>query len=121
MKRDDWTQYHRRQTPEEIEEVLTPKPFPVDTTPPFGAEPVMTDYPLAKDPINSPSHYNQFGVECIDAIKLAVGEEGFVGYCHGNALKYLWRANYKTGRSEDFRKAAWYARMAAGDDPRGNR
>jgi hypothetical protein len=72
----------------------------------------------APDLVNSPTHYNQFGLECIDAIKLAVGEEGFVGYCHGNALKYLWRAEYKDSKRTDFAKAAWYARMAGGDDPR---
>jgi hypothetical protein len=71
-----------------------------------------------EDLVNSPTHYNQFGLECIDAIKLAVGEEGFIGYCHGNALKYLWRAEYKENKKTDFAKAAWYARMAGGDDPR---
>jgi hypothetical protein len=71
-----------------------------------------------EDLVNSPTHYNQFGLECIDAIKLAVGEEGFVGYCHGNALKYLWRAEYKHSKRQDLAKAAWYCRMATGDDPR---
>jgi hypothetical protein len=73
---------------------------------------------VADDTVNSPAHYNTYGVECIDAIKLAVGEDGFRGYCHGNALKYLWRANYKADATEDLKKAAWYSRMATGDDPR---
>jgi hypothetical protein len=68
--------------------------------------------------VNRPSHYNQGGIECIDAIKAALGEEGFKAYCRGNALKYTWRAGLKLNEVEDLKKAAWYNRMAAGDDPR---
>jgi hypothetical protein len=87
--------------------------------PEYGRGPAgPATYASAKDPVNSPEHYNQFGLECIDAIELTVGEEGFLGYCQGNAMKYLWRANYKGNKREDLQKAAWYARMASGDDPR---
>jgi hypothetical protein len=68
--------------------------------------------------VNSPAHYNQTELECIDAIKYALGEEGFVAYCRGNAIKYNWRAGHKINSVEDLKKAAWYCRMAAGDDPR---
>jgi hypothetical protein len=71
-----------------------------------------------KDMVNSPAHYNQTELECIDAIKYALGEEGFVAYCRGNAIKYNWRAGHKIDSVEDLKKAAWYCRMAAGDDPR---
>jgi hypothetical protein len=71
-----------------------------------------------KDMVNSPSHYNQTELECIDAIKYALGKEGFVAYCRGNAIKYNWRAGHKIDSVEDLKKAAWYCRMAAGDDPR---
>jgi hypothetical protein len=71
-----------------------------------------------KDMVNSPAHYNQTELECIDAIKYALGEEGFVAYCRGNAIKYNWRAGHKIDSVEDLNKAAWYCRMAAGDDPR---
>jgi hypothetical protein len=77
------------------------------------------------DNVNSPSHYNQSNIECIDAIRAALGEEGFVAYCRGNAIKYNWRAGHKvstTGSTdsgkEDLQKAAWYSKMASGDDPR---
>jgi len=70
------------------------------------------------DMVNSPSHYNKGGIECIDAIRAALGEEGFKAYCRGNALKYTWRAGLKLDEVEDLKKAAWYNRMAAGDDPR---
>jgi hypothetical protein len=40
---------------------------------------------MADEAVNSPSHYNQTELECIDAIKYALGDEGFVAYCKGNA------------------------------------
>ena len=71
-----------------------------------------------EDMVNRPSHYNYGDIECIDAIRAMLGEEGFVSYCKGNALKYTWRAGLKSNEEEDLKKAAWYNRMAAGDDPR---
>ena len=68
--------------------------------------------------VNSPSHYNHGGLETIDAIREALGEIGFLHFCRGNALKYIWRAGHKDNAKEDLAKAAWYCRMAAGDDPR---
>lgn len=68
--------------------------------------------------VNSPAHYNQTELECIDAIRYALGDEGFIAYCKGNSFKYLWRAQHKNNSIEDLKKAAWYSRMAAGDDPR---
>ena len=62
----------------------------------------------ATDPINHPAHYNQGGIECIDAIAAATtGLEGLEAVCTGNALKYLWRWK-KKGGIEDLRKAVWY-------------
>jgi hypothetical protein len=68
--------------------------------------------------VNQPSHYNYGAIECIDAIKGMLGEEGFKAYCRGNAMKYTWRAGLKFNEAEDLKKASWYNRMAAGDDPR---
>ena len=59
-----------------------------------------------KDMVNHPEHYNQYEIECIDAIKAATGD-GFEPYLQGNILKYLWRYNYKNG-IEDLKKAQWY-------------
>jgi hypothetical protein len=73
---------------------------------------------MSEEAVNSPSHYNQTELECIDAIKYALGEEGFIAYCKGNALKYTWRSGHKRDSAEDLKKAAWYCRMASGDDPR---
>jgi hypothetical protein len=57
------------------------------------------------DPVN-PSHYKQGGIECIEAIKAALGE-GFPDYLRGNVMKYLWRYKEKGGVG-DLRKSAWY-------------
>jgi len=58
------------------------------------------------DSVNHPPHYNQGGIECLEAIKAAVGD-GFTAYLRGNVIKYLWRCEHKGG-VEDLRKAAFY-------------
>lgn len=60
------------------------------------------------DNVNNPPHYNQSGIECIEAIYAALGHDGFKSYCQGNALKYLWRHQYKSNPIEDLKKAQWY-------------
>ena len=55
------------------------------------------------DMVNSPPHYSQGSIECIDAMKAALGAEGFRAYCRGNVLKYVWRTGSKE-RSTGFRK-----------------
>lgn len=55
--------------------------------------------------VNHPSHYNQGGVECIDALDAC----GFgLDFCVGNAIKYLWRFKDKANPKEDLEKARWY-------------
>jgi len=71
-----------------------------------------------EDMVNRPSHYNYGNIECIDALKAALGPEGFQAYCRGNAIKYTWRAGLKFNTEEDLKKAVWYTRMANDDDPR---
>lgn len=60
-----------------------------------------------EDMVNHPPHYNQHGVECIDAIKATTGDN-FKDYLKGNIMKYLWRFNYKGKPEEDLQKAKWY-------------
>lgn len=57
--------------------------------------------------VNHPSHYNQGGIECIDAMVAAYGKEAVKHFCMCNAFKYIWRADHKNGK-EDIDKAIWY-------------
>jgi len=59
------------------------------------------------DDVDSPFHYNNGSVECIDAIEAASTKEEFEGYVRANVLKYVWRFRYKD-KIKDLRKARWY-------------
>ena len=59
------------------------------------------------DMVNAPPHYTAGDIECIDAIKAALGPQGFRAFCRGNAIKYNWRSSLKNG-VEDIQKARWY-------------
>lgn len=62
----------------------------------------------AFDIVQRPAHYNQSGIECIDAIAAAVkGKSGIEAAFVANVIKYLWRYELKNGL-EDVRKAQWY-------------
>ena len=66
------------------------------------------------DMVNHPPHYqSDSGIECIDAIRAALGSAGFIAYCRGNAMKYVWRE--KINAAEDLRKAAFYLDRAASE------
>jgi hypothetical protein len=55
------------------------------------------------DPVNNPKHYTKHpsGVECIQITE-------HMGFCLGNAIKYIWRADLKGDAIEDLQKAVWY-------------
>lgn len=55
------------------------------------------------DAINHPSHYTQGRIEPIDVI-----EDWGLGFCDGNALKYIARFRHKGRAIEDLKKARWY-------------
>lgn len=63
------------------------------------------------DPVNRPAHYTDSNIEVIDYI-----EDKKLGFCLGNAIKYISRAGKKkdNGRDmidkeiEDLKKAMWY-------------
>lgn len=60
------------------------------------------------DAVNHPSHYCRDGIECIDVIKATTkGLSAFDAFCQGNAMKYLFRWQFKNG-AEDLKKARWY-------------
>ena len=66
--------------------------------------------PVKADAVNHPAHYQTYidGLETIDMIYAVLGPERFEGYCRGNALKYLARADDKGNTIEDLEKAAKY-------------
>lgn len=63
------------------------------------------------DPVNRPSHYTDSKIEVIDYI-----EDKKLGFCLGNAIKYISRAGKKKDADksvtekeiEDLKKAIWY-------------
>lgn len=61
------------------------------------------------DNVNSPKHYCMDGlnIEVIDVIKSVLGSDKFEGYCRGNVIKYICRADNKNG-IEDLKKARVY-------------
>ena len=82
----------------------------------YGAGPTDSYYPPGEfkltsnepDMVNSPNHYTQGSIECIEAIEEVVKHlDGMEAMCTGNAIKYLWRWKHKNG-TEDLKKAVWY-------------
>lgn len=55
------------------------------------------------DMVNHPPHYTAHasGIECIQITE-------HMGFCLGNAVKYIWRADLKQNAIEDLKKAQWY-------------
>ena len=56
-----------------------------------------------KEMINHPDHYQGNKFEVIDII-----EDYNLGFCMGNAIKYLLRAGKKDDEIQDLNKALWY-------------
>lgn len=72
-------------------------------------EPILTEKNF--DPVYRPSHYADSKIEVIDYI-----EDKQLGFCLGNAIKYISRAGKKKDNGmdliekeiEDLQKAIWY-------------
>ena len=67
------------------------------------SNPIKPDY--YNDNVNRPAHYTDGKIEVIDYI-----EDKKLGFCLGNAIKYISRAGKKdpTKEVEDLNKAIWY-------------
>lgn len=80
----------------------------------------MTEYvekyleAVKPDPVNRPAHYTSGGIECIDAMQAAFGDEAVKDFCLCNAFKYLWRHRSKNG-VEDLKKCRWYLNRLIGE------
>jgi hypothetical protein len=57
--------------------------------------------------VNSPLHYTNGPIECIDALRSMLSADEYIGFLRGNIFKYQWRYKNKNG-AEDLRKAQWY-------------
>jgi hypothetical protein len=62
---------------------------------------------MSFDNVEKPAHYNQSGIECIQAIEASMTSDQFCGYLKGNIQKYIWRYEDKN-KIEDLKKAQWY-------------
>lgn len=69
---------------------------------------ITSSKPTKFDPVQKPSHYNQGGIECIEAIKASMTNTDFRAYLKGNVEKYLWRYEKKQNPKQDLEKAKWY-------------
>jgi hypothetical protein len=76
-----------------------------DAHPPLDLDPWAAE---EEDVVNNPDHYNTGSIECIDAIEESMSSIAYKGYLKGNAMKYLWRYDYKGKRVEDLQKCQWY-------------
>lgn len=61
------------------------------------------------DPVNRPAHYTSSPARCscgkvIEAIQITE----HMGFCLGNAVKYIWRSDLKGTPLQDLEKGAWY-------------
>ena len=65
-------------------------------------------YEAEEDVVNNPEHYNTGTIECIEAIEESMSSVAYKGYLKGNAMKYLWRYDYKGKQVEDLQKCQWY-------------
>ena len=79
----------------------------IDDTPNIAETAAKRSEDVNPAPVNHPAHYMSGGIECIDAMQAAFGDEAVKYFCLCNAFKYLWRHRNKNG-VEDLKKACWY-------------
>jgi hypothetical protein len=89
-----------------VEEAMkTYKVFPPTTVKPtryYKAKKQESDHSKVET-VNHPPHYNKGKIEVITAI-----EDWGLGFCAGNVVKYIARAEHKDDSKEDLKKALWY-------------
>ena len=73
-----------------------------------------------KQPTSPNDHYRQGDIECIDAIRAALTDEEWRGYCKGSIIGYVWRERHKGG-DEDLIKSQDFLRWAVAGKAEGKR
>lgn len=61
-----------------------------------------------REQVDHPEHYCKGRIECIEAIRSALGDEGHAAFLRGQVLKYIWRLPHKGAALQDAKKARWY-------------
>lgn len=76
-------------------------------------EPIPKDEVAVENkPTDTPNHYLEQGVETIDIIEEAIGEQGAINFIKGNVIKYLCRMDKKhKSPIDDAKKIKRYAEM----------
>jgi len=71
-------------------------------------DPVTEAIPV-HDAVNHPGHY-MIGPACPDCGRIVecIDVTERLSFTIGNAVKYLWRADYKGDAIQDLQKAVWY-------------
>lgn len=64
--------------------------------------------------VNSPKHYNNYNVECIDMMERIWGADATTLWCEMTAFKYRMRLGNKPDNpiEQDLAKEAWYLAKA---------
>lgn len=62
------------------------------------------------DPVNHPNHYVSLGAHCLQCCKPIeyIDIVRRFNFNLGNAIKYIWRSNFKENTMQDLQKAIWY-------------
>ena len=65
---------------------------------------------MSNDAVNHPSHYTSSPAKCSGCGKVieCIDVTQHMGFCVGNAVKYLWRCDLKSSPLEDLEKAKKY-------------
>ena len=61
------------------------------------------------------TYYDRGGISVMDVIKAKTRYTGFLGYLHGNAIKYVLRLPFKGDPVRDIEKAVVYLNMLKGE------
>lgn len=67
----------------------------------------MENTTVSTDESHDPDHYRG-DIEAIDAMRSALGKEGFTAYLRGTIIKYCWRLGRKDQDYKEAKKALQY-------------
>lgn len=57
--------------------------------------------------VDNVAHYD--GTACLEALRVALGRDGYISWLRGTIIKYQWRLGRKGNAAQDASKAAWYS------------